>query len=428
MAFITDFEHDQTARSAFLPPDRADANRLPSHTESDSIVSASGEQVPSQAAFSRKSPRIPLELHKEVIDWAAVSWISLDAQQSLLSCMLVCKTWYPLAYKYLYNLICIDGKDISKLKASLKNKPMLAQSITTFAVELDGFSISPVLLSWNLINLQKLEIWYLDLQAESTWLCRAAAQLTNVHYVGLMEVQACTAASLIRFINSFQSLSTLEILSLDSLECKNQPLPRHRKPTTFSLTDLTIVVIPGTSTLLNWLIRADLAVVSLERLSLWFGNQTENLSLTQENIAVFLNHYSNTLVELILDITGLEYVSLSGLTKLSKLIYYISGDYIHLDILKDTIEHLQQIPSTNVITEIGLDLDHDFDIKEDQAVDPFTKAGVDPDDWEKLDSLLVGGQFKLLHTVAMSPAIHHQYLPQSAYAGLLTIYQRKETR
>ncbi|KAK7677252.1 hypothetical protein QCA50_019753 [Cerrena zonata] len=421
MAFITDFEHDQTACSSSLPPDDSDADSLSSYTESDSIVSASREQVPSQAAFSRKSPRIPLELHKEVIDWVATYTnfkISVKAQRTLLSCMLVCKNWYPLAYKHLYNQICVREQTLPGLKASLTNNPALAQSIRLLQIDIPpGFFISYLLHSWNPRNLECLQLWFLDIHAEPTSLCKIAAQVKNVHSLELVEMRGCTTAELIKFVNLFPSLSKLELrpTELDTSKENSQLLPRAWRLATPSLTNLIVALIPGISTILNWFIKADLLAASLKKLTLDFGYSTENLDPIYGKVAAFLTHCSNTLVELtlIFDDPGmiLEHVSLSGLPKLSKLVYRMlndTSDYVLVDL---AVKQLQEVPSTNAITEIVFDLD--FATEEDS----------DADYWMELDSLLVGGTFKQLHKVAIS-STYLEYLPQLDNAGLLTAYMQ----
>lgn len=266
--------------------------------------------------YHTRSPRIPLELHKEVIDWLDPSknleQMRKILQHTLLSCMLVCHDWYPLAYKHLYTSIVIRKGDLLKLRAPFKNNPALPQSLKALDVERTGIcSMSAFLISWKLTNLQCLILLGLDLSSESIWLCRAASQLTNVYHLQLYCGKNCTAAQLIRFINSFQSLSYLKIYYWYHIKITGHPLPKCCRLTTGSLTHLNIDIQPGISAVLDWLIKANSTVLYLKQLQLKF--LSKEVDTCYQNISALLNHCSDTLVELTLYI---------GMSEADKLLEY----------------------------------------------------------------------------------------------------------
>ncbi|KAK7677262.1 hypothetical protein QCA50_019763 [Cerrena zonata] len=313
MAFINEVEQDQAAHPPCIPPDHEDTEGFCPQSEGHGHASASREQHGSTTAYSilttlqyYRTPRIPLELHKEVIDWIVadvnLKGPTLWPQITLLRCMLVCHLWYTLAHRHLYSNINLEEQDLSKLKASLKKKPALVQSIRAFCIQCERaqgnhiFSISALLVSWKLTNLQYLEIWGMDLQAESPWLCKVAAHLKNVHYLGL-DIKRCTSAQLIRFINSFQSLSKLSI-NYTFIESKDHTWPRPCKLSTFSLTCLMVGLTPGISTVLDWLLKADL--VCLQQIDVMFYH--DDVDSGYEKIVDLFNHCGNTLTELTISI------------------------------------------------------------------------------------------------------------------------------
>lgn len=104
-------------------------------------------------------------------------------------------------------------------------------------------------------------------------------------------------------------------------------------------------------------------------------------------------------------------MSLSGLDKLSKLVYQVSKSDDILDLI---IEQLQQVSSTNDIREVVFDFDW--------------TVTVNISKWKDIDSLLVGDKFKRLHKVGVCPDTHHKYLPQIHNAGLLTVYKNTHWR
>ncbi|KAK7677264.1 hypothetical protein QCA50_019765 [Cerrena zonata] len=277
MVFITGVEYGRLVHSFYVSPGHEDAKGYSPQSESDSGTSISKGQYTTTATSSASTklqyinaPRLPLELHKEIIDWIAAD-----------------------------------------------------------------------------VNLEDHFSWSQDT---------------------FLRFKDCSAAQLIRFINSFQSLSKACRLSK------------------FSLTFLKIELRPGMSTVLDWFIKANSFVVHLKQLTVYFTN--EKLDMSCEGIADLLKHCRNGLMELTLVIFGheiiqiLEHMSLSGLDKLSKLVYQVSKSDDILDLI---IEQLQQVSSTNDIREVVFDFDW--------------TVTVNISKWKDIDSLLVGDKFKRLHKV-----------------------------
>ena len=231
-------------------------------------------------------------------------------QSTLLACMLVCRAWVHQARKYLYDHIYLEisqeRNSYKQLKASLKINPAAVLSVKTLYIQFDDFTkvetLSAIMVSQKLPNLQCLYISNLELTSESPVLYKAAACLSSVYSLHLLNLQECTAAQLIKFINSFHSLSRLLVhSSRPEIGIKNQIFPTPCKISTFSLVHLDLCLVPGIEKLLSWSVKANSFIASLRHLKLRvpFGDDAQSRF---KGVAELLERCSGSLEELTLEL------------------------------------------------------------------------------------------------------------------------------
>lgn len=259
-------------------------------------------------------PRLPQELHLKVIDLIAVDLNDYgfghpDLQSTLLSCMLVCHFWLSYARQHLYRNIHINAseqsRDLMRWRACVKYSSSRSISLTVKTVHISFFestsSLSAFLVFQRLSNLRCLFLHRLDLKKEPISLYKAIAHLVSLYYVDLHHLEECTATELIRFINSFHSLSKLNISfhhNASRLKIGGH-LPSLLNPHKLTLESLKIRPIPGISTLLRWMVRTRSFVTRLKKLTIEFKNGKLTESRYQ-GIDELIGHCGGHLEELIL--------------------------------------------------------------------------------------------------------------------------------
>lgn len=233
-----------------------------------------------------------------------------DEQTALLTCMLVCRAWKSYAQRFLHHHVYIkvsyDCNNLPGWRDFLKYNPSKAKSIESIQVDCYEvpLSYSAMFLTQKLPSLVSLHISGWDLDKESTWIYRAVKCMTSVKDLHLYNLLECTAAQLIKLVNSFHSLSKLQVVfdpTNEVLLLKNQPLSKPCKLTTFSLTSLEIDLIPGIANFLGWLVKANYFVTNLKKLNLVLQNGDEIQSRC-EGVTGLLSHCGSSLEELTLEI------------------------------------------------------------------------------------------------------------------------------
>ena len=117
-------------------------------------------------------------------------------------------------------------------------------------------SISLFAIRHQLSNLVYLNLDRLDLTREHRWLCRAPLFL-SVQRLKLFDLQKCQLSQIVLFVNSFPSLTRLDIyFDFTKLEHTGQILPKPFRNNTRSLKWLDVQLIPGSSRLIEWLFKA----------------------------------------------------------------------------------------------------------------------------------------------------------------------------
>ena len=132
--------------------------------------------------------------------------------------------------------------------------------------------ISPFVLRHHLPNLHYLNIQKLDLTREHQLFYRAPF-FRSVHRLTLYRLQSCPLSQLIRFINSFPTLSSLALsFAFKELKHEGQILPKPSHAGTRFLTSLELDLKPGVSRLIDWFLRARPFLMQLKTLVLSVSN------------------------------------------------------------------------------------------------------------------------------------------------------------
>ena len=188
----------------------------------------------------------------------------------------------------------------------LKSNDSRLKSIRTIEIAFDNLdnSLAALLLfsKGRIPKIEALTISFLNLRKESDWAYRGVARLTTVRALYLESLQGASAAELIRFINSFHSLSTLRIRffwEVEKVEVKKQPLPY--KCSNSSLSHLEIELVPGIATFLDWLIDSPSLVSNLKQFITKLGRPKE-VHANCERVGRLLEKCSGTLEEVTMQV------------------------------------------------------------------------------------------------------------------------------
>ena len=216
--------------------------------------------------FYQILPRLPTEIWEHIIDWIAVR--SSMGNKTLHTCLLVCRSWFHRARLHLYRNIEIWYYHIPALQNTLRNNPRLSTT-TKIRVFCGSNSISSLFTITRLRNLQYLELHNLDLTKGNTMIMRGLLP-RSVTRLELWCLLPCTVSCLLRFLNSFHSLTSLVATHemSQSLVDNGQVLPPTRPISSRSLTDLTLGMVGGTTKLIEWYIGEGYFLINLKRVYL----------------------------------------------------------------------------------------------------------------------------------------------------------------
>ena len=226
----------------------------------------------------RARPRFPIEVCEQIIDWVAAGRTTgicnLQVQRTLLACTLVCRAWQHRARKHLYARGDVTLKYVQVFGNTLRG----LNNLSTIIVELNfihspPFLLSPLLAVHKFPNLRSLALGHLNLHGEHDMLYRAFA-FHAIQNLRLSQLRSRKASHIIRFINHFRYLTSLKIeqFKFGALEYSGQVLPKAFNAPTRSLTTLALELIPGTSRLILWLIKAGPLLQNLKHLALTCEN------------------------------------------------------------------------------------------------------------------------------------------------------------
>ena len=222
--------------------------------------------------------------------------------------MFVCKGWKLYTQRFMYQDVYIKAASggLLRWRNLFKQNPSIAKYMKSMYLmyEHQDQSCSSLFLTQKMLALEALYISFWDISTETVWTYRVVSCLNSVRYLHLDFLKPCTAAQLIKFINSFHSLSQLHILFHSSdqiLEIKNQPLSKPCKLLTFSLIYLKIDLIPAISTLLGWFVTAGFFTSNLKHLCLRLWDE-DKLTSRCRGVVKLLEHCSGSLEVLTLHI------------------------------------------------------------------------------------------------------------------------------
>ena len=236
----------------------------------------------------------------------------------MCACTLVCRSWLPRAWLNLYRSFEILPKCIPRFLAILRNNPRLSLSSTKSIVigqQVTGPSaqkrLSTLFTTTKVTNLEYLRIPYMKLDKEHSVITRGPLSRT-VTSLNLWQTHSCNVATLLRFLNSFRSLTDLQLSfssshsHCDSLSYSGQILPRPHPIPGRALNSLSIPLVPGIGRLLEWYIRERSFLAKLNKLRLnWDHDQSKNKNSSCSSVECFkplLDHCADTLEGLIIDI------------------------------------------------------------------------------------------------------------------------------
>ena len=130
-----------------------------------------------------------------------------------------------------------------------------------------------------LSHLIYLQLGRLDLAREHRWLHRAPL-FRSVQRLRLFQLQNCQLSPLILFVNSFPSLTRLDVdFDFTELVHKGQILPKPFRNNTRSLKWLDVHLIPGSSRLIEWLFEGKSLSSQLTTLVLYAHNLEDEARL-----------------------------------------------------------------------------------------------------------------------------------------------------
>ena len=234
----------------------------------------------------RRRPRLPIEVCENILDHIVPERgpveVTTDttAWETLVSCMKVCKDWYPCARKNLWRHV-VEGQ--SNVSSIYKDHEYLLPHLNELDVGLNP-SYSPTssfFITRQAANLHTLSLMRPNMPKEHVLFYRSPIFRT-VRTLFLVLEHELQASQLARLINAFPSLSSLTLMLVGvELGHKGQVLPPARKPIP-SLSYLYLTLLPGVFRLIDWLAKAGL-LASLK--TLFLSSDTNN------SVAEFRSHF-----------------------------------------------------------------------------------------------------------------------------------------
>ena len=223
-----------------------------------------------------------------MIDWAAASYsftpvwwkdLGLDhvlalededrqRQETLLTCMLVCRTWLPRARCAFYRWISVTKRNNVQVQGSLQTNPSLGPIVKE--LYFNRTQIWHFIELCSLTKLETLRIEKYDLFREHKSLQRVLMSLTTLRCLHLRSIKESGIKELTELLNSLPSLSELFIrlytLSYDSFDDDRDNAGPPQPNPSFSLRSFNFELKPGISKLLAWLINSETALTDLKDL------------------------------------------------------------------------------------------------------------------------------------------------------------------
>ncbi|KAK7683428.1 hypothetical protein QCA50_013259 [Cerrena zonata] len=352
-------------------------------------------------------PWLPTEVCEEIIDWVAAAYditnYNWDIQKTLYACALVCREWVHCAQMHLFTNVLVKPKYLHRLQNTLQSAGHILSSIRTLGIGYDQkVPISSFLISYRLQNLSTLCINHLHLAQEHTLLFRAPLFHT-VQYLHLDDLEECKVSQLIRFINPFHSLISLDLLfAFEILEHNGQILPRPSHLSSCSLTSLNLHLIPGVSILLDWCLKAGSFFTHIKKLALhYYGHKDKSEFISCfRGVGALLQHCSATIEDLTLSLDQVPMVNevsdlfhLESFPKLQRLSYQLSGGDT---IFKYAERQFSAVSSKSGISEVQLDI-------------YINKYEPVKDICSSIDSTLTSDKFSFLHKVKLYQDIPFDY-------------------
>ena len=183
------------------------------------------------------------------------------------ACSLVCRSWLHRSRLHLYKRVDLWGDRISNFQTTLRKNPSIS-STRRIRVSCMSNPISALFTLARLRNLEHLELHSPDLTKEHPLITRGLLS-RSVTRLELWNLERCTVSCLLRFLNSFVSLTTLVVgFNSEELEHKGQILPHPRPIPSRFLTNLNISVVRGLERLIEWYIREGYYLSNIKKLEL----------------------------------------------------------------------------------------------------------------------------------------------------------------
>ena len=234
-----------------------------------------------------RSLQLPVEVYEHIIDWIVILTGSTSPAQRremverLSTSSLVCRAWRIRAQAHLFKKVSLKYEGLVSLDTVLCSNHAICPIITEMYIARGSKtnSISLFAIRHKLSNLIYLDLDRLDLTREHRWLHRAPLFHT-VQRLRLYRLQTCQLSQLILFVNSFPSLTRLDLIfDFYKLEHKNQILPQPSHINTRSLKRLQLDLIPGVSRLIDWFCKAKPLLSQLTTLILHVFNSDDEVEL-----------------------------------------------------------------------------------------------------------------------------------------------------
>ena len=248
-------------------------------------------------------PRLPTEIWEGIIDCIDIDpWYFHGGETGILSaCTLVCRSWHTRATLNLYRKFETKCNRLSNLQKTLRNNSSMFSLPNAIHVICTTTSISAFFIESKFKNLRFLALSFLDLANEHVLITRGPLS-HSVTELRLWDLHSCTVSGLLRFLNSFHSLSDLDISFRGLLPHTGQILPRPHPIPSRSLKTLSLGVVPGVGKVIDWYIREGYFLASLKKLQLSWEYYLGQHEIHFEVPALLPHQCMDTLEELTLSV------------------------------------------------------------------------------------------------------------------------------
>ena len=223
--------------------------------------------------------------------------------KELCACTLVCRSWHTRAKLRLYQDVHLGSGRVSKFQTLVRKNPNLPLASTeAMSVRCNIRPISGLLTIDKFKNLKSLSIYDLDLAKEHLPVTKGHIFRTVKHLL-LSAIHSCTVSNILRFINSFQSLTELDLLCpVGKLFQHKGVLSPPRSAPVPCLRRLHLWVVPGVGELLKWYIQEEHFLKSLEALrislDITYDEPSPGYHACIDGCTALLRHCAGTLNDL----------------------------------------------------------------------------------------------------------------------------------